>query len=240
MLIIDRRIERLHEIVSSIFLNPMLGQTNRGHDGLHLHRMLAMREVLWPEIAREEPEAHGLELALDAAIVLHDLDRSVRLEGKGEVMALHRAEAARSLMAVTGLHGVADMVLSAIEKKPLPTGHPEKGTLARLLDDFDKADMGAIGIYRAIVHGDRSGHAFSRGVEDFDLKVPASRGIDSTKSLLDDLKFVFEWWEVPAHAKKSFVIQTPAIRRFVDERFARMRLFFGWLREEHRELGLLD
>lgn len=226
--------EIFDEIVPKYF-DPHKGHCDWGHEGEHLRRMLAMRRAWWDDIVADEPNAAGLALPLDLAILFHDLDRSKELAGHDDEKVQLRCEAAWMLMSKHGVdETTAAKVFLAMEKKGLRTGHAERTILARLLSDFDKADMGAVGIYRMAAVASARGYGIFVRAEDFNLESPAIEGDENLDSFAADIKFCLEWWTNP-----KFAIETSAIRRRAEHKFRFMLSFLAQLQTEHAELGFL-
>ncbi len=232
---LESPVKEIFDFLVPNYFDPRNGHCNWGHDGEHLKRVLAARKTYWPAIIKDEPDLAGNELVVDLALVLHDLDRSRDLRGRTDEAKARREDLARSLM---NQHGVADdvieQVFAVLDKKFLKTGDPEKPALSRIVDDLDKADMGATGIYRmAAVACDRNYGIFARA-RDFDPHAPAIEGDENLDSFAADICFCLEWYTNP-----KFLIDTPAIFVAVRDRFAFMRDFLSQLEREHKKLGLI-
>lgn len=235
MLELKRPIKEIFDFLAQNYFDPKKGHCNWGHDGEHLKRMLAMRKALWPAIVADEKRLSGLELIVNLAIVFHDLDRSKEFRGRTDEAKTRRRTFGRKLMTDHGIPSyIIDEVFRALDGKSLPKGNKHKPTLSRIVDDLDKADMGAIGVYRmAAVACERNYGVFARA-RDFDPDAPAIDGDENLDSFAADICFCLEWWSKP-----KFAIETPAIRTAVEHRFKFMREFLTQLKREHEELGLI-
>lgn len=210
--------------------------TNNGHDYEHIERMLAMRQAFWPAIMKDEPEIDGWDVVLDLAIVFHDLNRSTLLSGKGALVVqfAHNMMHKHSVL-IMDSNAAIDVVNKVAFKKEYPT----EPTLRRLLRDLDKADMGAIGIYRMAAVADSRKYGVFARPGDFDLATPAIKGDDNLDSFCADIKFCHRWWLKNEAEGDDWEIRTPAIRTRVNHRFQFMKNFLKQLESEIREIGLL-
>lgn len=213
--------------------------TNNGHDYEHIERMLAMRQAFWPTIVKDEPEIEDWDMVLDLAIVFHDLNRSAPLHGKGTEADAKRADYAYLTMrqhhvGITMANRVIEVITSTFKKddptEPLPV---------RLLRDLDKADMGAVGIYRMAAVADSRKYGVFARPEDFDLRAPAIKSDENLDSFCADIKFCHRWWIKNEAEGDDWEIRTPAIRERVSHRFHFMKLFLEQLKSEMREIGLV-
>ena len=176
--------------------------------------MLASRQMWWRAIVETEPEIATKAEVLDLAILFHDLNRSKEFRGKGAEADVRRADFARAIMLQFGIElEVAEEAIKTITGT-FQQDDENETSLVRLLRDFDKSDMGAVGIYRmAAVACDRNYGIFARA-RDFDPDAPAIEGDDNLDSFAADICFCLEWWTKP-----KFAIRTPAIRRIAEPRF---------------------
>lgn len=213
--------------------------TNNGHDYEHIERMLAMRQAFWPAIVRDEPAAIEYEIVLDLAIVFHDLNRSALLRGRGSEADFKRAQFAKNLMRN---HRVSEIVAGSAILAIAMTfkkDYSAEPIDVRLLRDLDKADMGAIGIYRMAAVADSRKYGVFARPEDFDLGAPAIKGDENLDSFCADIKFCHRWWLKNEAEGDDWEIRTPAIRARVNHRFQFMKNFLKQIESEMREIELV-
>lgn len=211
--------------------------SGNGHDFEHIERMLAMRQTFWSEIIRDEPHLVSdpfLPDRLDLAISFHDLNRSAMLSGKTATADARRADFALTLMRQYGIgdataHHVIDTIQVSYKQDA-----PSETDLLRLLRDFDKADMGAVGIYRMAAVADSRNYGVFARTSDFDPHASAIEGDENLDSFCADIKYCLEWWTNP-----KFIIRTRAIRNRVKRRFDYMVSFLERIRSEYQEIGLI-
>lgn len=214
--------------------------TNNGHDYEHIERMLAMRQMFWPAIIKDEPQiGHETAFILDCAILFHDLNRVERLRGKGPEMEMRRMAFARTIMDLHNINNyIAEIAIETIQST-FKKDEPSEQALVRLLRDFDKADMGAVGIYRMAAVADSRKYGVFVRPEDFNLDAPAIKGDENLDSFCADIKFCHRWWLKNETDGDDWEIRTPAIRERVAHRFEFMKTFLKQLESEMSEIGLV-
>ncbi len=234
MISLESPIKEIFNYLAIEVYDPKRGQINWGHDDKHILRMLAARRAYWADIVKDEPGLVGVELLLDLAILFHDLNRLKNLRGHGEADEKRRKNYATKLMKRFDITpSLSKRVNEIVAAQHLPD-NPNEEPVLRLLRDLDKADMGAIGIYRmAATACDRGYGVFARA-RDFDPDVPAIEGDENLDSFAADICFCLEWFE-----KQEFAIRSNAIRQRVAHRFEFMRKFLEQLKIEHKELNLI-
>jgi len=133
----------------------------------------------WPHVARVRRLAwrivgmEGLSVdrfVLDAAILLHDVGRS--LEGEGH-HAVKSAELARHLLEAMGVgHDRVEGVVHAILAHSYSLGVPARSVEAKVLSDADKLDaLGAVGVARVFHTGCQMGRGFEDSLRHFHEKI---------------------------------------------------------------------
>lgn len=210
---------------------------NQGHDFTHIERGLRRRAISWEDIKDDRPEITNDDaFVLDLAIIFHDLDRSSDFRGRDDAAIQKREKFVRKKLLEYKVDGQVIAHVTTLMADIKKRDSEGELALVTVLRDIDKADMGAVGIFRmAMVASDR-GYGILTKASAFDYNAKAIEGDENLDGFNEDLKFCEEWWK----RGSGWEIRTPCIRRAVRTRFAFMRLFMEHLQSEHEELGMIE
>lgn len=211
----QRIIRAVEELLTLVYQVATIG----GHGVDHIKRMVNTARLI---VDPREVDP----LLLEAAIWLHDLDRTARFNSKPKE---ELAEFIRvSLLEFGFSEEEIALVIDAVQKHSDLNGDSDSDLLI-FLKDCDRLDMGAIGVARTIAHG--------KGKEEGALPIYVPGDFSKTKpraalgvSVVRNVRFCLEWQDM---------LRAPKAKELARAKFAFMQTFIEEVERELKELGII-